>query len=165
MTPRKLHHLIAGRWERAGVDPPIMYPYDRVHTARRAMERAGHTFWDDPRDLAIGLGMKVAPFNTRGCGVEIATRDTVLYRWSPDRRERGIRILHGTAHALLLREDWEHTEADAWLLTLELAAPAHECRALGPEEVAREAHAPSDIVFAWHPVAASLGRPRLVRAA
>jgi hypothetical protein len=165
MTPRKLQHLIAGRWERAGVDPPVMYPYDRVHLVCRAMDRAGHTFWDDPRDLAAGLNLKTAPFRAKGCGVELAGEGVVAFQWCADRRERGLRILHGIAHAELLREKWEHTEADVWLVTLEFAAPMHECRDLDTEEVAREAHAPADLVRLWHPVARTLGQPRLVRAA
>lgn len=154
---RSLELLLDGRADQAGLEAPRMYPYDRVHLARRALDATGFELGEDPRLLAVRLGIRTAGVAPRGCGAESSTSDTVAYVWSPDRRERGLRIFHGLAHALLLRERWEHSHADAWLVTCELVAPAAE---LGrdDDELVRLAHAPEWLVERWATVGRRLGR-------
>lgn len=164
LTPfeRSVVRAIAGEWDRAGCDPPMMYPYDRVLVARRAVDRVGFDFGEDPRLLAALLGIRIVPARANFCGGELAGRDAIFLSYSSDRHLRGLRIFHGVAHALLLREGWEHSHADVWLLTGELVACAHVCTALELEELRRRAHAPAWFVEAWVPMARQLGRHRQV---
>lgn len=157
-TPRRHLELgLDGRWEQAGLEPPRLYPYDRVHLARRARDRAG-VGWDaDPRALAAALGLRVTPGRPRGCGGEATDGTGAAYVWCADRQERGLRVLHGLAHALLVRDRWDHSHADAWLLTCELAVPHDVCRVLIDDEIVRLAHVPEWFARRWSTVSRRLG--------
>lgn len=61
--------------------------------------------------------MRIVKADVRGCGGECTDGHMVLYRWHPDPSELRARLAHGLAHALLVREGWAHSEADALMLT------------------------------------------------
>lgn len=102
--------------------------------ARRSIERSGlGEALPAPDELAVALGYRVL----RGwppCGPEIAFPNSVLYRPHHDERERSLRIAHGLSHLLLVDEGVDHTEGDAWRLTVELLAPVclRHCSPLAP---------------------------------
>lgn len=158
MLPRTLRLFLDGRFAESGIDRPLMYPGDRVLTAERALANTGIEFGDDPRTLAARLGIAVVPGVARDCGGEFIQGDAVLVRWMPDRRDRGLRIFHALAHALLLRGGWEHSHGDVWMLTGDLAVPRRAGRLYDVGELVRCAHAPEAFVIAWLRVAERFGR-------
>lgn len=115
----------AGRWDEAGAGPVLTEPGDRREIARRARL----DFDDEPlrRPFAFarhcGFEPIIAP--VRGCGGELGTDRIIYIRWHIDHETLALRALHGVAHALFRREGWEHSEADAWLLTADLIRPNH----------------------------------------
>jgi hypothetical protein len=138
---------------------PIMWPGDRQQAARRARNASEWTFEHDPRWFAYSLGLRVGKSAHVPCGGEVTGFGVVVYQDTSDRQDRGLRVYHGIAHALLEREDWTHTEADAWLLTLELAIPPSALREHGIEHVRRVAHAPAWAVDLWAPFARGSALP------
>lgn len=157
MPSRLLPLLLAGQCAQAGLDPPRCYPWDRVRVAERAYAAAGATWGASPRTVATGLGIALVAAPVRGCGGEVASGGVVLVADHRDPRERVLRQWHGLAHALLTREDWRHSEADVWLVTLELACPR---AVLGrpDDELLAGSHAPAWALRRWLPLARTLGR-------
>lgn len=149
MTPRQWKALIAGQWAEAGEGEPRVSHDDRVQIARRWISRACYSFGSDPRAFALALGLHLLPTDDRECGGDEGYGDTIEYAWHRERRIRGLRILHAIAHHLLQRENWRHTHADAFLLTLELALPQVYVRALPVAEAVRDAVVPGELVAAW----------------
>lgn len=133
-----------------------MYPGDRAVVAERALARTGFAFGDDPRRLVLDLGLMVLPGSTAGCGGEATDGVRIAVRWSPDRRVRGLRVFHGIAHALLVRERWEHSHADAWLVTMDLAVPRAVARSRSAEDIVAQAHVPEALARGWAAAAAKL---------
>lgn len=148
MRRRGIERLFTGRWADSGFGAPLMYPGDRIQVARRALEAAELWPCADPRHLAVESGFKVCACRVRDCGGETTDGETIFYRWHPDRRVRGLLLAHGLAHALLIREGWEHSEADAWWLTADLVM-AGALAVMDLEQVVREAHAPEWFVRAF----------------
>lgn len=111
--------LVLGRWD-AVSGPVLTEPGDRREIARRArLDFDGHPLCR-PFAFARHLGIEPVIAPVRGCGGELASREILYVRWHIDRAVMAERVLHGIAHALFRREAWEHSEADAWLLTAEL---------------------------------------------
>lgn len=115
----RLNSLLAKGWRGAQCDPPRLWPGDRRQIARRAFDATGLARGCDLVQLAKALGIKVVCMAVRGCGGELTDGNIIIYRWHPDERVRRERVAHGLAHALLVREKWEHSETDALLLTLD----------------------------------------------
>lgn len=145
---RAIERLFEGRWADSGFGELLMWPGDRVLVARRALAVADLWPCPDPRHLAAELGFRVCACNPRGCGGETTDGCTIFYRWCPDRRERGLLLAHGLSHAVLMREGWRHSEADAWWLTGDLVL-AGALRSLSVDDAARQAHAPDWFVRAF----------------
>lgn len=158
MLSRKLALILAGQFEQAGVERPQLYVGDRVTIARRALANACFEFGDDPRVLAVRLGMTVAPGRPRGCGRESVGDGVLQYRADLDRRERGLVIGHGIAHELLARDRWNHSHGDVWMLTGDLLVPLPAARLYDASEIVRCAHAPEDFTRRWLALAARFGR-------
>jgi hypothetical protein len=147
---RYLSRLLAADWIGANVGAPLMYATDRQEVARRARLEASGYDWDcDPRCLAQDLGFRVACSRLDHCGGEIAGHGMIVYSPHPDRKERGLRVFHGVAHGLLDRDGWRYTEADAWMLTFDLAVNQRAIREHGLDEVATATHAPEWVVRRW----------------
>ena len=106
-------------WERAGVEPPRLWPDERRTIARVTRNRAPLPVVTGPKQLARALGIAVHCLPVRGCGGELTDGVRLVYRWHPDPAERRARVAHGLAHAVLVREGWDHSETDALLLTLD----------------------------------------------
>jgi hypothetical protein len=157
MLSRALQLILDGQFEQAGLERPRMYPGDRILVARRAYDATGFELGEDPRDLAEQLGLRIAPGHGRSCAGETAGDGTVRYVWSPDRRGRGLSVFHGLAHELLRIEGWEHTHADVWMLTGDLAIPSNR-RLFDVDEVVRRAHVPEAFALRWITLAARFGR-------
>lgn len=81
----------------------------------------------DPRQLVYACGFRTCP--ARELTACQSTDRTVNYSWAEDERERGLRIFHGLAHAMLLRARMPVTERHAWSLTKELVVPRAWIRA------------------------------------
>jgi hypothetical protein len=156
MLSRRLHLMLEGQFEQAGLERPRMYPWDRVHIARRALANANVEFGDDPRLLAARLGIPTCVGDARGCGGEMAAPTGVVVGSRLGRRWRGLLTWHGLAHVLL--EGWDHSHADVWLLTGDLALPLRDCRLVEVDELVRRAHAPREFVERWLRVTSRLGQ-------
>lgn len=118
---RKLRNLVRLGWSDAHCEPPKLWPGDRRQIARRAFNASGFPRGSDPVAIAKVLGFRVRCVPVRGCGGEITDGLHIIFRWHSDPLERRFRVAHGLAHALLMREAWDHTETDALLLTLDFA--------------------------------------------
>lgn len=153
---QRILRALRGEWATSGYDHPRMHPWDRVRVAERARALTGLRYDADPRDLAIALGLRVGPARVRCCGGEVTADSFILYEWSPDRQERGLRVLHGIAHVLLRREKWDHAHADVLLLSGDLAVPRCEL-ARDDAELERTVHAPTWFTAAWLPQSRKLG--------
>lgn len=121
MLTRRL--VLAGRWDAAGVGPVLTEPGDRREIARRARMDFDGDPLRHPMRFARHLGIEPVIAPVRGCGGETGSDTRIYIRWNIDRAVVAERALHGVAHALFRREAWEHSEADAWLLTAELMRP------------------------------------------
>lgn len=155
MTNRgRVERLFAGRWAETGCGAPMLWPGDRVLVARRALDEADLWPCPDPRHIAAELGFLVCACRVYDCGGETTDGRTIFYRWHPDRRERGLLLAHGLAHAILMREGWAHSETDAWWVTADLVT-AGGLSTMPLEQVVREAHAPEWFVRAF----AAVSRP------
>jgi hypothetical protein len=113
--------VFRGRYHDAGLEPPRLDVGDRIEVARRARARHDRPTGCDPLDLLVCDDVLVDDRAPAACGCEVCDGTWVRYRHHPDPRERGDRCWHGYAHTLLVREGWDSTEADAILLTGELA--------------------------------------------
>lgn len=122
MLAGMLEQLVARGWSGAGCVPPLLWPGDRRQIAARALDAAGLDKGAHPLDVARGLGIAVLRTLVRDCGGECTDGLRILYRWHADRDTRRLRMAHGLAHALLVREAWDHSETDALLLTLDFLA-------------------------------------------
>lgn len=141
-TRQKVEKLFTGDWVGARLGAPTMYPRDRAEVAVRAWSQADLWPFCDPRQLAVELGFVVGCVGIATCGREGTADGVIWYRGHADRRERGLALLHGLSHALLAREGWRHSEADAWWLTGDLAVPRAVLRSCDADEIARNTHAP-----------------------
>lgn len=120
---KQVGRVLALGWADAGVEPPRLWPGDRREIARRARDTALAVLGRDvrgPADLARALGFRVHCLPGAGTGGECTSGVHVIYRWSDDFMVRRYRVAHGVAHALLVHEQWDHSETDALLLTLDL---------------------------------------------
>lgn len=102
----------------------------------------------DPVHHLVRDGLRPVDRHLAGTGHEATNGVTVWYRWTADARELGRRVKHGHAHAILLCRD--HNEADAILVTAELALPSHLLKLYADAEAAaRDAiHAPGWLIAA-----------------
>ncbi len=86
--------------------------------------------WPPPDELAVALGYRVLR-GYQPAGAELKFARAIMY-WPSRNHERSVRIAHALAHALLSDAGIEHTEADAWALTQELAKPDWAALGLAP---------------------------------
>lgn len=117
---RRWELVFEHRFDEAGLPPPHTSPGDRQGIVRALRSRTGRPEFADPihhlvRDHLVPVD-RVPP----GVGCECTDGIHVFYKWSPLPRVLGQRVMHGHAHALCSGR-WDHTEADAILLTGELA--------------------------------------------
>mgnify|MGYP000894122061 CR=1 FL=1 len=138
--------ILSGQYDRAGLEPPRYHRGDIVEVARWVRDRAGRPrLCPDPVHYAARLGISVVDRVPMHHPDECCDGAEIRFRWSPQRRTRGGRVLHGLAHcALILAGCADHREADAWFMTAELAYPTELVpRATSPEAAAVLApHAP-----------------------
>lgn len=118
---RRWERVFAQEFEAAGLEPPYTSPGDRQGIVRALRRRTGRPDFADPihhlvRDHLVPVD-RVPP----GVGCECTDGVHVFYKWSPAARVLGQRVMHGHSHALLFGGRWDHNEADAILLTGELA--------------------------------------------
>lgn len=136
-----------GRYDEAGVEPPLYGAWDMVQLGRWIYDKAGRpVVCPDPVHVGVRHGVDVLDQVPLGAGGECCDGRRIWYRWDRSRRVRGTRVLHGLSHCAFELAGWPcHTEADAWLLTAELALPtdtARQCRSLKEAmEVQRHADA------------------------
>jgi hypothetical protein len=142
----------------AGLPAPAMQPWDRVELVRRTYANACAEFGDSPRTIAARLGIRMGAVARLPVTCEVQVDDTVLVEADLDKAEAALMAWHGIAHVLTKREGWEHTHADVWLLSLELAAPLRAIREHGADPVLRYAHAPAWALRPWLDVAQRLER-------
>jgi len=139
MDRTQLRMIFLGRWFDAGVEPPNTSPADRRGMARWMREKCARpTLFPDPLHFVVKLGLRPVERRITGFGCECTDGHTIVYPPFDDARERGVRLYHGLAHCILLRHGWIHSEADAWLLTGELALPTCEARRVRTIEEAFE---------------------------
>jgi hypothetical protein len=121
---RFLAYLLQRRWDAAGVEPPVHLVEDYPWMARRLFRATRRPRFGDPRVVAFELEITVICSAVLGCYGEICEGNTIIYSCRGGEPSWGLRVYHGLAHWVL--ETWycgEYTEADAWLLTVELAWP------------------------------------------
>lgn len=141
---RFLLYLLRGRWEDAGVDAPIYFLDDYPAMAWRIIRLAKRPRFGDPRVIALELGVEVLCWHVTDCYGEVYGQNTILYSCKGGPRAWGLRIYHGLAHWVLeTLYHGEYSEADAWLLTVELAFPGSWLLNVGAEEAtAQQPYAP-----------------------
>ena len=127
--------VLVGRYDEAGVGPPLFPAWDIVRIAAWVIDKAGRPVRSpDPVHLAVAHKVRVLDQVPLGAGNECCDGERIYYRWDRSRRIRGTRVFHGLAHCAFGLAKWRgHTEADAVILTAELALPtevARECRTL-----------------------------------
>lgn len=140
---RFLTYLLRGRWEAAGVDPPVHLIDDYPWMARRLFRATKRPRFGDPRVIALELEITVICAAITGCYGELFESGVIAYSCKGGEPAWGLRIYHGLAHWVL--ETWycgEYTEADAWLLTIELAWPGAWLLAVTPGEWEEQRYAP-----------------------
>lgn len=136
---RFLLYVLRGRWEDAGVFPPA-YPFDDYcWMVRKLFRRAPRPRFGDPRVIAHELGLVIVAMNVIGCYGEVFEGNTILYSPRGGEREWGLRIYHALAHWILENlYQSDYSEADAWLLTIELACCGPYLLEVGPEQLLAE---------------------------
>lgn len=111
-------------FQRVRVESPRLEPAEIESLAYRAQIHAARPdLFPDPRHTAIALGFKLLPRAPRGLCGEGTAFGVIAFRWDPDPQVRGLRVLHGLAHAILCEETSGSNDADAWMLTGALAVP------------------------------------------
>lgn len=136
---RFLRAILRGQWEAAQVAPPAYWIDDYPWMVARAFRRSGRPRFGDPRVVAHELGIVVIAMAVCGCYGEVFQGDTILY--SPEGGERawGLRIYHGLAHWILENlMGVEYSEADAWLLAIEMACCGPYLLEVGPAQLLDE---------------------------
>jgi hypothetical protein len=119
---RYVEHILAGRYDRAGIERPRLEPGDHELLGTLVHDRARRPrLFPDPRHLAVALGFRIVPRAPRGLCGEGTAHGIIAYRWHADPRVRGLLILHGIAHAVLDREIGRTNDADAWAVTATVA--------------------------------------------
>lgn len=141
-TRRRYAAVLAGRYDEAGVEPPTLSDADIIQIVRQMIERTRRPPLANPIHHLVRDGLRPVDRPLAGAGHEATDGTTIWFRWTSDQRELGRRVKHGHAHALLFSDD--HNEADAIILTAELALPTSEVgRYTTADEAARDAiHAP-----------------------
>jgi len=115
---RYVQHILAGNYDRAGVEPPCFAYRDLHELARAAIVKAARPrAFPDPRHVVVALDLRLLPRAPKGLCGEGSTLDTVAYRWSPDPQLRGALVMHGLSHAILKNGSDASNDADAWTLT------------------------------------------------
>lgn len=140
---RFLSYVLQGRWDAAGVAPPVHPIEDYPWMVRRLYRATGRPRFGDPRVVAHELGIVVVCAAVTGCYGEVCEGSTIAYSCRGGEPAWGLRVYHGLAHWVL--ETWycgEYTEADAWLLTIELAWPGAWLLAVTPGEWEHQRYAP-----------------------
>jgi hypothetical protein len=163
LMPLRTHveHVLAGRYDRAGVPRPQLELADLEWLARQAHGYAGlPTIFPDPRHIAVAIGLRLLPRAPRGvCGEGVAN-GVIAFRPDPDGGTQGLRVFHGLAHAILLEERQVTGDGDAWALTALLIVPPRSAEHVRANMDAACAHAPRWMVEA----ALSLGIQALAEA-
>lgn len=136
--------ILRGLSDVAGA-PRALLSLDNLDSlAKRILARAGRPELASPRHIAVALGYRLLPRCPPGqwCG-EGVSRGVIAYEWSPDHREVGLRVGHGTAHCELEKNGERHTDADAWVLTAMLLVPRSAVHTKSPWELEDAAWAPA----------------------
>jgi hypothetical protein len=135
-------------------DPSLLCRTDRATRrvlAYQLRQRADRPTLCDPQHLCYRDGIRILPRWGPACGPEVNDPDVVRWQWTNDAAENGLRVFHKLAHALLIRADLAHTEADAWLLTGELTATPELLTMLSLQDVVqRMVFAPAWFLGAIH---------------
>jgi hypothetical protein len=113
-----IQRLIDHGWQRAGLEPPKLWPRERRLIARTIRNRVALPDDAGPKAIARALGMTIHCLPVSGCG-ELTDGKRLIYRHHPDPATRRLYVAHGLAHAVLVLDYWDHSEADALLLTLD----------------------------------------------
>jgi hypothetical protein len=142
---RLVGYLLARNFDAAELGQPQLFPdyyEDLCHWMRRRCDLPLR--FPDPRQFAVELDVWTVCEPVSGCYGEINEGDDILYSSRGGPRAWGLRIYHGLAHWILRKHyRFDYTEADAWLLTIELACPAWYLRQVGPEQfIAENEHVP-----------------------
>lgn len=121
----KAELILVGRYDEAGVEPPIIPAGDVVQIVRGAYDRAGRpVVCPDPIHVARKHKIDVIDRVPQGAGNECCDGDCIRFRWDRYRRVRGGRVMHGLAHCLCNLAGFpDHEEADAVIVCAELALP------------------------------------------
>ena len=96
---------------------------------------------------ALVLRYRLLPRAPRGMCGEGTVPGVIAYDWSAGRELRGLLVMHGVAHQLLLTQPEPSNECDAWLLTAALLLLACDLHRAG-RAVFALAHAPGWFVAA-----------------
>lgn len=145
-TRRKYAAVLEGRYSDASLEPPLLDEEQIVGIVQSMLRRTKRPALANPLHHLVRDGRRPVDRPLDGAGHEATDGTTIWYRWTSDERELGRRIKHGHAHALLIGVD--HNEADAILVTAELALPSQLLSLYATaEDAARDAiHAPSWLV-------------------
>lgn len=136
---RFLRAILRSRWDDARVDPPFYAFDDYCWMAARLFRQTGRPRFGDPRVIALELSITVICMAVIGCYGEVYEGSTILYSPRGGERDWGLRIYHGLAHWILEHfYHGEYSEADAWLLTIELACCGPYLLEVGAEQLLLE---------------------------
>lgn len=112
-----------GLYSDAGVEPPLLGAGEWVQIARRARDEAQRPrLIVPPVHLAVALGIPLTNHVPTGAR-EVTDGRRIWFRRHADPRVEGPPIFHGIAHVIAARWGYEHREADAWGIALELVWP------------------------------------------
>jgi hypothetical protein len=145
---RKYAAVLAGRHNDVGLEPPMLDDIEIRGLVESLLERTKRPPLGNPIHHVVRDGLRPVDRHLQGTGHEATNGVTVWFRWTADARELGRRVKHGHAHALLLCQD--HNETDAILVTAELALPSCLLKLYADADAAaRDAiHAPGWLVAA-----------------
>jgi hypothetical protein len=123
-TEQRVRYILAGQYDRAGVEPPEYGP-DSYRSALRAVFSHGLSPFTNPEELvkAEEFFIRWMPTPER-CGMCIGDKSLVV-PWDNDPMTRALNVQHERAHGWARRR-WggDATEADIWFLTAEFIMPS-----------------------------------------
>lgn len=144
-----VQHILAGNYDRAGVEPPCFPLRDLHELARAAIAKAARPRpFPDPRHVVAALDLQLLPRAPKGLCGEGSTLNTVAYRWDPDPQLRGTYVMHGLSHSILKSESGASNDADAWTLTGCLFVLDHQVKLAAESTALATAHAPLWLIAA-----------------